>query len=450
MSLSKKTSTKIIFHVDINSYFATLLQQENPYLRNKPIGVIKDEGRTCIIAASKEAKKFGVTTGCRATEAKQLCPTIMLIPASFERYLDATKRLQRIFEKVSPQVCIYSLDEAFIDITHCREYLFPITKYKTLNKIGAYIQQCIFDELGTTVTSNVGIGPNRLLAKLASEISPKGSVLHINDSNKDSYLASVSFDDVCGIGYRLSKKLALLNVTTPYQIRFFSAEELEIYVGPYWARELLKIAYGEEPELLARIDTPQKQHMQSVGRSITGYRAYHPKKDRSEIISILYNLSLEIIDKIRAMNLAGRHFSIGLLGSRENFQKNLQTTGKWGDQLDQFSQHTPYWGTHVTLKAPINHAQELQQYIFKLFQKWPADFSVIKFSVRLSLLEPHHQDQLLPSWHRQEKLQIALDSIHKKFGLFTVRPARIQKEHLIRPEVTGFLGDKTYQLRTDS
>jgi DNA polymerase IV len=441
---------KNILHVDINSYFATLLQQENPYLRNKPIGVIKDGGRTCIIAASKEAKKFGVATGSRAVEARKLCPKIKLIPASFERYLDATKRLQCIFESISPQVYIYSLDEAFVDVTHCREHLFPVEKFKTLNEIGTHIQQCIFNELGTTVTSNVGIGPNRLLAKLASEIAPKGSVLHINDSNKDSYLASVSFDEVCGIGYRLSKKLALLNVTTPYQIRFFSEEELESYVGPYWAKELLKIAYGEEPELLARIDSPQKPYMQSVGRSITGYRAYHPKKDRSQIISILYNLSLEIIDKVRTMQLAGRHFSISLLGSRNGPQRNIQTTGKWGDQPDQYSQHSPYWSNHITLKAPINHAQELQQHISHLFQDWPADFSVIKFSVRLSLLEPHQQDQLLPSWHKQEKLQTALDEIHKKHGLFTVRPARIQKEHLIRPEVTGFLGDRTYQLRADS
>jgi DNA polymerase-4 len=442
-------SQKTIFHVDINSYFATLLQQENPFLRNKPIGVIKDAGRSCIIAASKEAKKYGVTTGSRAIEAKKLCPNIVLVPASFERYLDATKRLQRIFQSVSPDIYVYSLDEAFVDITHCRKHLFPVEKYKTLSEIGTYIQQCIFDELGTTVTSNVGIGPNRLLAKLASEIAPKGSVLHISDSNKDSYLASVSFDEVCGIGYRLSKKLALLNVTTPYQIRFYSVEELKSYVGPYWARELLKIAYGEEPELLARIDSPKKPYMQSVGRSITGYRAYHPKKDRSQIISILYNLSLEIIDKVRAMNVAGRHFSISLLGSTKGFN-NTHVTGKWGDQAKQYLQRFPYWSNHITLKAPINHAQELQQHISQLFKEWPANFSVIKFSVRLSLLEPHHQDQLLPSWHKQEKLQTALDSIHKKYGLFTMLPARIQKEHLIRPEVTGFLGDRTYQLRADT
>jgi DNA polymerase IV len=433
-------SQKTIFHVDINSYFATLLQQENPYLRNKPVAIIKDQGRTCVIAASKEAKKMGVITGCRTSEAKKLCPQITLIPASFDRYLDATKRLQKIFNSVSPDIYIYSLDEAFIDLSHCKKYLYSRNRYRSLTQVGAEIQKLIFKELGNTVTSNVGIGPNRLLAKLASEIAPKGSILEINHHNKDKYLASVSFDDVCGIGYRLSKKLTLLNVTVPYQIRFFSKEDLEVYFGPYWTKELLKIAYGEEPELLARLDYPKKNHMQSVGRSITGYRTYHPVKDRFLINGILYNLSLEIIDKVRAMNLSGRHLSISLLGSKWS-----ELEKQWLSRL-QSNQVSPYWHHRITLKTPINHALEIQKHITQLLKEWPANFSVIKFSVRLSLLEPHRQDQLLPQWQKQEKLQSALDLIHQKYGLFTVRSACIKKEHLIRPEVTGFLGDKIYQL----
>ncbi|MCD8526685.1 hypothetical protein LRY65_00525, partial [Candidatus Woesebacteria bacterium] len=82
-------------HVDINSYFATLLQQENPALRGRPVGILKDVGRTCVIAASKEAKKLGVGTGTSAYEAKRLAPEIVFLPAEFARYLDATKRLKK-------------------------------------------------------------------------------------------------------------------------------------------------------------------------------------------------------------------------------------------------------------------------------------------------------------------------------------------------------------------
>lgn len=432
-------TNKTIFHVDINSYFATLLEQENPAIRDKPIGVVKDAGRTCIIAASKTAKKYGVKTGSNVREARQLCPDILLIPATFDRYLDATKRLQRIFTALCPEVFIYSLDEAFLDFSHCRRYMYPPETFPTLQSIGHHIQEKIKEDLGSAVTSNVGIGPNRLLAKLASEIAPKGSVLQIHDQNMDSYLAEVEFDDVCGIGYRLAKKLLKIGVTHPYQIRFYTQEELTTYVGPYWARELLAIAYGEEPELLSRIDTPKKPHMQSVGRSITGFRTYHPTQDAEAIRSILYNLGAETIDKLRTMNLAGRKISLSLYGGRSN-------PGSMGWEHDHTHPAHQYWSTHCTLKTSINHIHTLQHHIAELYQKWPADFPIIKFAIRISLLSPHTQDQLLPQWQKQEHIQSALDSINKKYGLFKVRPATIKTEHLIRPEVTGFLGDRQYQL----
>jgi len=312
-------------------------------------------------------------------------------------------------------VYIYSLDEAFIDISDCTQHL-----YKDPHLLARHIQERIAQELGPVVTANVGIGTNRLLAKLASEIAPKGTVLEINSDNVDSYLASISFDSICGIGYRLSKKLERMGVTNPYQIRFYSEDDLAKNFGPYWAKELLKIAYGEEPELLDRIDTPKKPYMQSVGRSITGFRLYDKPE---EIRSIIYNLCLEIIDKVRSMKLAGRHIHLSFTG------QNM------------------YWSDHITLKAPINHAHDLLEHVGKLYEHWPAHFKIIRFSVRLSLLEPFAQHQLLPSWQHKEALQTALDHIHAKYGLFTIHSAAVSKNNLIRPEVTGFLGDRTYQLQ---
>lgn len=404
---------KTILHVDINSYFATIIQQENPALRGKPVGIIKDEARTCLIATSKEAKKLGIGTGTRSFQAKKVCQEIILVPASFERYLDTTKRLKKIFEALSPDIFIYSLDEAFIDISHCKKYL-----YADVHKLAKHIQTTIRRELGTWVTSNVGIGPNRLLAKLASEIAPKGSLLEINQENKDAFLAKVSFKDVCGIGFRLSEKLQKMNITVPYQIRFLNEEQLTLVFGPFWAKELLKIAYGEEPHFLKLLDK-ENPHMKSVGRSITGYHLY---SDDHEIKSILTNLCLEIIDKARKMKLAGRHIWLGLSGQNQ------------------------FWHNHITLPHSCNHSTEMIAWIQALYSEWNKGFKVIKFSVRLSLLKPDNQAQLLPSWQKQEALQTALDAVNEKFGLFTLHPASIKKSALIRPEVTGFLGDRKFQL----
>ena len=108
---------KTILHLDMNSYFATVEQQTRPELRGKPVGVIKALGRGCIIAASVEAKKYGVKTGTTVWEAKKLCPHIVLVPSDMNKYFAMTKKLIRMADDYSPAVEVFSIDEFFLDIT---------------------------------------------------------------------------------------------------------------------------------------------------------------------------------------------------------------------------------------------------------------------------------------------------------------------------------------------
>lgn len=406
--------------VDINSYFATIAQQENPFLRGKPVVVVKDAGRTCIIAASKEAKKLGIKTGDNLHRVKRLFPEIIEVPTDFEIYLSATKKLKKIFEQISPAVQVYSLDEAFVDISDCTNYL-----YKDSYQLGKDIQRMIKIELGDWVTANVGIGENRLLAKLAAEIADKGSVFEINDNNLDAILATVSFNDVCGIGRRLSKKLEKLGIYCPYQIRFYAQSDLESWFGPFWARELLKMAYGEEPHHLSLLgDLEFAQHeARSVSRSIT---TRNTVSDVTEIKKIIFNLTREVIYKTRRMGLAGRHLRLILVGSENIF-----------------------WEKHITFKDSVNHTSEMMN-IFSRWLKndWQNSFSPIKFIVSLSLTSKIEKlsTPLLPSWHKNEAIEKAVDEIDDKYGLYTVRSGLLyQSNKIIKPEVTGFLGDKNYQ-----
>ncbi len=412
--------------VDINSYFATLLQQENPKLRGKPVVIVKDLGRTCVIAASKEAKKYGIDTGSNVVRARQKAPDLIELKAEFDLYLSATKQLAQIFKRVAPRVNIYSLDEAFIDISDCQQCL-----YSDVEQLGYDIQQQIQDKLGSWVTANVGVGSNRLLAKMAAEISAKGSVFVINEDNLDPILASVDFDDVCGIGNRLAGKLARMNVYHPYQIRFYSEEDLQPLFGPFWSRELLKIAYGQEPHHLQLLDdefaSDNNQFVasgtKSVSRSIT---LWDLVDSQQAVKRVLYNLTREVIYKVRRMNLVGRHVGVGLYGS---------------DGLA--------WSNHKTYQEFINHTQRMFSLVWdKLMEGWQQQFAPIKFRVSLGLLEPadHHSPSLLPSWRQREAVETALDDIASRYGLFTVRSGLLlNQQQLIKPEVTGFLGDKDYQ-----
>jgi hypothetical protein len=93
--------------IDMNAYFATLEQQANPLLRGKPVGVLKEAGRSCIIAASKEAKVKGVKTGCSVYDARMLCPDLITVPANFDRYFHNTQLLKSLFEELSPDVYVF-------------------------------------------------------------------------------------------------------------------------------------------------------------------------------------------------------------------------------------------------------------------------------------------------------------------------------------------------------
>lgn len=378
------------------------------------MGVVKEAGRTCIIAASKEAKKLGIKTGTSAGEASQLCPNIILLPAAFEHYLAATQQLQRIFQQVCPNVIIYSLDEAFLDISDCRRWLYP-----SAVEVGEQVQAHIKQALGEWVTCNVGIGPNRFLAKLVSEVSPKGTVRQVHSAELDGLLASVQFADVCGIGPRLARKLARWNVSNLIQLRLYSVAELTKLVGPFWAQELKKMAWGEEPHLLQLLDKPLL-HQQCVGRSTTLRKL---ATEQAEIERVLVNLTEEVTYKTRAMGLVGRRIGVTLVGSQQ------------------------HWHAQQLYQEPIRHTADMFGKIkYALLPRWQQRFPVIKLAVTLSHTKPltHSPTPLWATWHQQEKLALASDSVNSRFGLFTIHPASLLHTTILRPEVTGFLGDGRY------
>ena len=401
------------FHVDINSYFATLLQQKYPELRGKPLGVVKDKGRTCLIATSKEAKQYGIKTGSVLRDAKKLYPNIIVKPAEFDYYLGETRKLRQLFLSIVPNVYIYSLDEAFLNIGECTKYLYP-----DIHQLAKDIQQNIHDALGEWVTCNIGIARNRFLAKMASEVAPPASIHVVNKENEELLLATTEFKDVCGVGFALERKLHMMGVTNLFQLRLIPFEELRNIFGDVWAPELTNMSWGEEPSMLKLLDREQP-HMKSVGRSITGYKLCD---NEDHIKAVLYNLTAEVTAKVRKMELAGRQVSIYLRG--DNDQR---------------------WGNFVTLKQPIRHTSEMFHLLYdQMYQKWNRNFKVIKFAVRLSLLTPMNQEPLLPQWQRQNNLWKAVDKLNSKYGDYTLRSGLMKKEDIIYPEVTGFLGDAKY------
>jgi len=412
----------------LNSYFATLEQQANPYLRGKPMGILKESGRSCVIAASKEAKQFGIKTGESLWEARKKAPGFIAVPADFDRYFHNTKQLQSIFTNLSPEVDLFSLDEAFLDLTSCR------TLYPDAQSFFKVSQERIQATLGSWVTFSLGIGQNRIQAKLASEFSDKNSYFEITDDNLQGVLMDTKVEEICGIGFRLGHRLHMLGITHVYQLNFCADEFLTEHFGPFWGPQLRLIGQGKETHFLD-LRSHQPVHMKSVSRSKTLFVA---TKDPKYVQQMLYNLAEDMCFKARRMKLAGCDVGFSL----------RDTDGKhWGGKLHLKGRWVANTDDVFSLIEGIFHSM----YRSSLSADTPPELptKIIKAGVWLSGLRPMADlpTSWLPETDKRAKIFQAIDKVNEKHGLFTITSGKLMNFKIIRPEVTGYLGDKTYQMQ---
>lgn len=245
---------KIILHIDMNSYFASVEQQANPFLRGKPVGVcayLSPNG--CIIASSLEAKKFGVKTGMRAREAKAICPDIILLENEPAKYRSVTEKIFGILEDYSDHIEHYSIDEAFVDLTgyfphhpnppppRGRESgdnpLSPLQErdmergMQYAYTIALTIKHRIQTEVGDYLKCSIGISYTRWLAKFASDVAEKNSILILTPENLESTYARVALTDAWGIKERMAQRLNQLGIFTLNDLKHYSVSNLMQALG---------------------------------------------------------------------------------------------------------------------------------------------------------------------------------------------------------------------------
>lgn len=408
--------------LDMDSYFATVEQQENPYLRGKPVGIIKAVGRTCVIAASKEAKKYGVKTGMPLSDVRRLCPKIILVPTDMEKYFYVTKCFADICRRYTPLVEMFSIDELFMDVTGS-EHLFGGSLI-----IAIELKEVIKKEIGDWITCSIGISYNKFLAKLASKKNKPDGLFVITPENKDDVLLNTDLVDACGIGWRLEKRLSSMGVRNFSQLRQLPDAAIEAQLGPHWPGVLKRIAFGELEDISSvsynresPVTTPdQIADQKSVSRT---YTLFADTRDLRIIYQYIRNLSEEAAWKLRQMNLVGRLISLSVRGG------NL---GAWD---------------HQTFKTPTDDGQFIAKICQNLFSRLNWTNPVRFVGIHVGLLTENHQASFLPNDQRRHELLRAMDLVNNKFGQFTLYPAQLVDGEKVRPEVNGFLGDKGFRVK---
>jgi len=192
---------RLIALVDMNAFFASIEQADRPELRGRPVGVTNGLTGTCIITCSYEARSYGVHTGMRVPEARRICPGFIQVPARPERYAAISTRIMAALEAITPDVEVFSVDEAFLDITRCQHYW-----HSSPEKIGRMIKQCVWDACG--LPCSVGLSGDKTTAKYAAKVKKPDGLTLIPPWQTRERLRDVPVMELCGVNQGIAGYLA--------------------------------------------------------------------------------------------------------------------------------------------------------------------------------------------------------------------------------------------------
>jgi len=224
-----------IVHIDMDAFYASVEQRDNPELRGKPVVVAWRGNRSVVCAASYEARKFGVRSAMPAARAERLCPTAVFLPPDFPRYREVSRQTREIFKRHTDLIEPLSLDEAYLDVTENK------TGLATATQVARTIRAEIRTELN--LTASAGVAPNKFLAKIASDWKKPDGLFVIQPEDVESFLPPLPVGRVPGAGKVTEEKLKTLGVRTIGDLRRFELAALEKQFGRYAAR-LHQLARG--------------------------------------------------------------------------------------------------------------------------------------------------------------------------------------------------------------
>ncbi|MCR8667370.1 DNA polymerase IV [Aestuariibaculum sp. M13] len=217
------TNIRKIIHVDMDAFYASVEQMDNPELKGKPIAVGGGGKRGVISAASYEARKFGVKSAMSGTLAAKLCPDLIFVRHNFERYTEISKKIRKIFLEYTDLVEPLSLDEAYLDVTHNKK------GNPSASLIAKEIRERIFNEIG--LTASAGISINKFVAKVASDYNKPNGQKTVNPEEVIEFLEQLDIRKFYGVGKVTAEKMYQLGIFTGMDLKQKSIEYLEEHFG---------------------------------------------------------------------------------------------------------------------------------------------------------------------------------------------------------------------------
>ncbi len=386
------SSPSTTMHIDVNSCFATVEQQANPFLRGKPLVVAAyNSPGGCVLAASIEAKKLGIKTGMRVKEAKILCPIVLVLTPDPEKYRFVHLGIRKIVSSFTNDFHPKSIDEFVLNLKG-----FPCLKNQTMQQVGLEIKNRIKREVGDYITLSVGIAPNRFLAKTASNLKKPDGLEEINKTNYLNIYSHLKLTDLTGIARHNEARLNRMGINSV--LDFYNSPIWKIkaafhsITGYYWYLRLRGIEIDEvEPTRC------------SFGNS-------YAIPDSKGTISELYPILLILVEKtgfrLRNSGYLARGVNVSLF----------------------FKDHT-FWQKSQSISRDLFDSRDILVEAANILRSVPSLVPVHTISVSVFKLSKKSfiQGELFSDVYKKRTLTEAVDTVNKNWGNFSLVPAAILK-----------------------
>jgi DNA polymerase-4 len=382
------TAVLTTLFLDLNSYFASVEQQVQPALRNRPVAVApvtNDSG--CCIAASYEAKAFGVKTGTRVGDARILCPQIQIVDARPRLYVLMHHRILKAIDRHIPIDRVHSIDEVSCRLD--RTQRTPEAAAELARRIKAEIRA----SCGVCMRCSIGIAPNRVLAKLGTDLQKPDGLVILQDEDLPRKIEHLSPQELSGIGPRMMKRLARAGITTIGDLYRRSEAELRTLwggmVGECWYHILRGRQVFEKP---VRKSSVGHQH-------VLAPEVRTPEGARSVAIRLL----LKAAARMRHENYAARKLTLGL-----RFPSDGPSTSAWNGVS---------WSQWISLGPGCLDTMTMLEALDDLWQQAPSGAPLLVSVTLHDLVAPGSLTlPLFNQQYRRESLSRAMDAVNRKFG----------------------------------
>ncbi len=375
-----------ILHIDMNAFFASVEQRADPALQGRPIAVVGSKHRGVVLSPSYEARAYGVKTGMTYGEARKACSGIEMVVADSAKYSAACKELLVIWQSFTPVVELFSIDEAFLDVTGC-EPLFgdPV-------RMALSIKERIWREM--RLTCSIGIGPNKLLAKLGSDMQKPDGLVLITPEDVAAVLEDLPVQQLCGIGPSLTRHLAAMGILTCGQLGRAPVEQLRARFGVLGDR-LHDMGLGIDDDAVTEPVEQAAEESRSMGHSMT---LDNDCRDMAEIERHILQLSEKVGRRLRRGFYKGRTVTLTL---------------RYPDFVTFSRQRR--------LQHAVNHGLDIHAAAVGILRETPLRQPVRLIGVSVSGLERNVMQMALFNHDRKrDGIDHAMDEINDRFGSFTV------------------------------